>query len=197
MKPNRTLPWITFITGAAVLVIFLFPKLVSFLEYRRESVMAGEFHRILSCHLTHWSWNHLVWDLLTFMALGFIAETACRRVFVTTLLVSACLIPVSVILFLPEMSHYRGLSGLDAALFPVVFFPWKSPVPRVRTRADFIIPFAAFGVLAAKVLFELISADTIFTASSGLFVPVPLAHFVGGLAGLMISGLFWFCCMDG
>ncbi len=197
MKPVRNLPWITLITGAAVLLIFLFPEHASMLEYRRESVMTGEFWRILSCHLTHWSWNHLLWDLLTFGVLGFIAEIAYRRVFVTTLLVSAFLIPVSVALFLPEMSHYRGLSGLDAALFLVVFFPGKSQVIHGKTRAGIILPFAAFAVLTAKILFELISTSTVFTAASDLFVPVPLAHFVGGLAGLLIPGLFYFHRLDG
>ena len=72
--------------------------------------------RVLTCQWTQWSFGHLVWDALMFLALGVLCERVCRSTFVACVAVSAMLIPIAGAVTLPQMHYYRGLSGLDSAL---------------------------------------------------------------------------------
>ncbi|HJX27071.1 MAG TPA: hypothetical protein VJ885_04105, partial [Thermoanaerobaculia bacterium] len=51
---------------------------------------------------------------------------------------------------------------------------------------------AALVAFGSKIVFELATGDLLFvqpTAGEAPFVPIPLAHAVGGLCGLAIGGL--------
>jgi hypothetical protein len=105
---------------------------------------------------------------------------------------AAVAIPLAVWAFLPEMSHYRGLSGIDSALCVVLALTELRAARARGGRAG----VAAFGLLlvafGAKVTFELLTGRAVFvdsTASS--FVPVPLAHLVGCLCGVVTASGCW------
>jgi rhomboid family GlyGly-CTERM serine protease len=162
------------------------------LEYRRDAIEVGELWRLLTCHWTHWSPDHLVWDLGMFTLLAALCwQWSGRRVLVAVA-AAAVAIPLAVWAFLPEMSHYRGLSGIDSALY-VLLALMELRAARARGGRAGI---AAVGLLlvafGAKVAFELLTGRAVFvdsTASS--FVPVPLAHLVGCLCGVVAASGSW------
>ncbi|MEA2488731.1 MAG: hypothetical protein QOH21_523, partial [Acidobacteriota bacterium] len=135
----------TLAIAAAALAAALLPG--SWLELTR----GGEPWRWLTCHLTHWSHEQLLWDLVAFVALGIACERRHRAAFHATLVASALLIPLAVSLFAPEIGAYRGLSGIDAALFVLLLTRDRSPVT-----------FALGAAFLAKVGFEMVTASAVF-----------------------------------
>jgi membrane associated rhomboid family serine protease len=62
------------------------------LEASRAAIADGQWWRLATGHVTHWSANHLFWDLLMFVALGATLECRNRRRFVALLAASAATI---------------------------------------------------------------------------------------------------------
>ena len=159
------------------------PLLACELEYDRSAIANGELWRIVTCQWTHWSSNHFLWDALVFLSLGTICERFSRRGFAVCTVASAVLIPLAVWFWSPGMLHFRGLSGIDSALF--VLLTVQLAGTKGRSMAAVAICLLAAFVL--KTYFEVAFNDTIFVDSHGAFVPVPLAHAVGGAVGLLAA----------
>src|SRR5207237_7417440 len=94
----------------AVLIFFLGARAASALQYDRTAVLAGQWYRLLTAHLTHWNADHLFWDVMMFAGLGFVCEQHDARGFYITVGASALLVTLSVLIFCPAMHSYCGLS---------------------------------------------------------------------------------------
>jgi rhomboid family GlyGly-CTERM serine protease len=133
-------------------------------------------------HLTHFEANHLIWDIGALLVLGSVAEHESRRRFIRVVLWSAVTISAAVWWWQPQFEHYRGLSGIDSALFALI-----AGSLLCRRRA-FSMVAASFALLAfgGKCMFELATSSTVFAAGSA-YAPVPLAHLVGLVVGLVVA----------
>jgi rhomboid family GlyGly-CTERM serine protease len=136
----------------------------------------GEPWRLVTGHFTHWNAQHLLWDVVAFFALGLACERRNRAAFVATMALGAVLIPLAVWTFAPEISAYRGLSGLASAAFVLLL---------VQMRNRWAMLFGL--LLAAKIGFELATGATLFTSDLGGAVPVPVAHIAGAVAALVVG----------
>ncbi len=180
-------PWISLAAAAAAVVVYPSPLLQGLLQYDREAIAAGELWRLLTCHWTHWSVGHLGWDVSMFVLLSIACERMHRRATIMALGCATLLIPMVVWAALPEMQTYRGLSGLDSALFALlaarVF--QQSLICRDRRRLVSIGALAA--AFAGKMLYEAMLGSAVFVHDSADMVPVPLAHIAGAAVGLMAA----------
>lgn len=59
----KKLPILTLAIGALSLFVFLRPGWTETLEMNRAALAQGEFWRLYTGHLTHFSADHLKWDL--------------------------------------------------------------------------------------------------------------------------------------
>lgn len=177
--PARRLPVFTTVVALLAVLISADPSVASSMQFDRAAVVRGEMWRVVTCHLTHWTTDHLVWDVLTFAVLGVIAERANRRRFAACLIASAVAVPLSVASARPELTIYRGLSGIDSALFALVLTEvFRSGV------AGRVLATVAGVAMASKIGFEWFTGQTLFVdAAAGEFTPVPTAHVVGAVAG--------------
>ncbi len=186
MRHNPHIPWFSLVLAAAAVAIYPSPLLQQWLEFDRQAVAAGELWRIVSCHWTHWSAEHLFWDAGMFVLLAAACELRSRRALLFTLGASAVLIPIALWRVQPEMPVYRGLSGLDSALFFLVVVQAarqslaRRQWPRVAMLAVLVAAFAA------KIGYETFQGAAVFVHTGG-FIPVPLAHTVGALVGLTVG----------
>jgi len=89
-------------------------------EYDRGLVGAGELWRVITCHWTHWKLDHLFWDVFALVVLGLMCERRTRVGWLVCLGSASVAIPTTILLLQPEMETYRGLSGLDTALFAML-----------------------------------------------------------------------------
>jgi rhomboid family GlyGly-CTERM serine protease len=172
------------LTAGAVVAFALGPSLVASLEYDRPAVTAGQVWRLATCQWTHWSLDHLVWDGAVFLAIGAACEMKRRRHLLATVALSAIGVPIAVHCLAPGIMTFRGLSGVDSALFGLAATLLFSA--GVRQRNSALAATAAFGAMlfAAKTAYELATPAALFVDGSGAgFSTVPLAHLVGFLIG--------------
>ena len=179
--------WVSAPLAVLAAWLYLAPELTLWLEYDRTAIAAGELWRLVTGHWTHWSGEHLFWDLLVFIvAAGVWERQGKRRRLLVCLLGSALAISLAIWLLLPQMTFYRGLSGIDCALVAAVAV---DSIRQARARGRLGVAWLLGGVLAFtsfKLVYELVTGSTLFVdAASGPAVNVPLAHVLGGACGLL------------
>ena len=166
------------------------PRLAAALQLERGELAAGQWWRLLTCHFVHWNGDHLFWDLLAFVTLAVAAHRIDRRRLTPCLLVASVAIPISVLWFQPTLQTYRGLSGLDTSLFALLAACLFRQQAAQQNWRGVLIVVILTGLLAAKTGFELVTHDTLFVnAQQAGFQPVPLAHVIGAVVGLVTGAL--------
>ena len=170
--------------------IALLPNADSWLQFDRSAIAAGQWWRVVTGHFTHWNGEHLFWDLSIFAILGWICERKDRSRFVIGLSAATLLISFAGWILLPVLQTYRGLSGLDTALFTLLAASALQANWREQQWGWVIAIGALLAGLAAKIAFEMQSAGALFVDTAGAgFQPVPLAHIIGAFVG-MVVGLY-------
>jgi rhomboid family GlyGly-CTERM serine protease len=176
--------------GIIALVLFLSRDALSFLQYDRVAMAAGELWRGITGHWLHWSFDHFLWCTITFLAIGGICETISRKGYIATLAAAGIIIPVVSWFADPGLVYYRGLSGLASAIF---VFAAVMMTRKAYARKDWPgiwLPAVAGIAFAGKVLFEYLSGSALFVDSPEIFSPVPLVHLAGGGTGLLMAFIF-------
>ncbi len=175
---------ITLALAVTAVAVFLWPGAQPWLQVDRAAVAGGELWRLVTGHFTHWSLDQLLWDTAVLVALGAVCERRDRRRYLLALGLAAVAIPAAVAVWAPGVSTYRGLSGLDSALFVLLAVGLMREGRGEERRRWVLVTGLALAGFAAKVLYEQVSGDTVFVDGVAGVVVVPLAHVAGGLAGL-------------
>lgn len=140
---------------------------------------------VFTSHLTHWTAEQFFWDVAVFVSLGLACERRCRKRFIMALSGSAIAIPLAVGALAPSIAAYRGLSGIDSALFALLVCTLAAERRDGGRAMHFLVCAAALG-FGGKIVFELATGGTMFVSQLGAgIVPVPLAHAVGAAAGVI------------
>ena len=172
------------------LIVFCFPWLQNSLEFNKSRVLQGEFWRLLTCNWTHYSFEHLFWSSLAFALPGYFCWRNSPKRFIAVIIISALIIPVFILIFMPDMHYYRGLSGIDAALFSLLFIDIL--IEKVK-KGEILISFLCcllFVGLIMKIIYELSTGSAFFVdVTLSKLNPVPEAHIIGALIGLTIGCL--------
>ena len=157
------------------------------LQWQRNT---GSGVRWLTSHLCHWSWNHLVWDVFAFGLLSLLSLRVAPSRYVFSLLAAAMMIPLEIRINQPMLDSYRGLSGIDCALFGLVAAAlWRQPSGDRKGVSARIMAVLGGGGFLAKTLYELTTGGTLFVdAGPEPFIPVISAHLVGFFCGA-VAGL--------
>ncbi|HEX4795052.1 MAG TPA: rhombosortase [Humisphaera sp.] len=172
--------------GAAALM--LCEPAAGWLQYDRSLVLRGQIWRIATCHLTHWSNVHALWSGLAFVALAGMCEVRSRLLTATTICISSVAIGGAMLLFLPKVEVFRGLSGIDSALLGLL----AVMILRSRTSASAKwLALAAIVLFALKVSGEMLGLRSVFLGKESEVIPLPAAHLIGFVTGLCVG----FCPM--
>lgn len=176
----------TMVTAVVTTVIFAFPALTASLQLDFDSVMSGQWWRLLSGHLTHYDGQHLFWDLLMFVVLGAICERQNKKLFGVFLVIMAIVVSLTVMFSSNGISEYRGLSGIDTGLFA-----WLT-ITQLRTclngRDRYFAAFWATSglLLIGKLGFEMLTGDILFVQADG-FKPIVESHLAGAAVGALVA----------
>lgn len=173
------LPWL--VVTLALLACIAFP-FSSVLQLDRASALVEPW-RVVTSQWTHWSGEHLLWDVAVFIALGVGCERHSRRAMAVAIGLAAWIVPVAVLVGCPSIDRFRGLSGIDCALFGLLLATaYREAVGGARA----IVLLVGVGFFA-KTAYEAASGRTLFVASAGQFAVVPLAHAVGFAIGAAVG----------
>lgn len=132
--------------------------------------------QLFTCHLVHWTAEHLFYDALCLAVLGLLLS---RRELLLTLLFSSPIVAITALWLHPELTSYCGLSGVNCALF--AYYAVK--IGRERT----LLGVVALAAILLKTGVEIHSGHTFF-ATDG-FIPVHSAHLIGIVAGVVLGAL--------
>jgi rhomboid family GlyGly-CTERM serine protease len=155
-------------------------------EFDRAAIEVGQVWRLVTGHWTHWSPDHLFWDVATFGALGLLAERRSRASFLACTLSSAVAISAALWFLRPDVLTYRGLSGIDVGLFTLVATGMFRDARAARHRPTAAVAVVALSAFALKLTWELAAGSALFVdAASAGFQSLPLAHAIGGAVGAL------------
>ena len=106
---------ISLLVVAASVVVRLSPPLGVALVYDRVAIAGGQYWRLLTSNLVHFSWLHLAGDAVMLVVAGWLLDGARRRVVVALYGGAALSGSLAVYAFAPELRWYGGLSGVAHA----------------------------------------------------------------------------------
>jgi rhomboid family GlyGly-CTERM serine protease len=178
----KSTPIIVSAIGAAAGVIYLCPAAQQFCVFDREAALHGQWWRLITCHLVHFSHSHLLFDIIVFLLAGVLIESKSRRLFAALLATSAVAIGTALLLFAPHMQFYGGLSGIATTLLFFVALPYASQ-PNPRRVWGFVVCAA----ILLKLALEASGQAPLFARFDSPSVQVaPLSHAVGILVAIAI-----------
>ncbi len=128
--------------------------------------------RMFTCHLVHWSAEHLFYDGICF---AIITGMLPIRKTLACMVLSSITIAIAVTLAYPDMTAYGGLSGVNCALFTLWAFQLAE-----RSKTIGIMVLAA---IVAKTLLEIHIGHTFFITDT--FIPADMAHVTGIVTGVI------------
>jgi rhomboid family GlyGly-CTERM serine protease len=164
------------------------PDLTAAWELSRTAVADGEWWRVVTGHLTHWNLDHLFWDAATFFGLAAVCMWRRPVTTVAAVLVGGIVISATVLAAHAELETYRGLSGLDTALFTLMATMIYQEARRDGDRALGAAAKWAVAALVAKTTYEVLTGATLFVDSEGAgFVPLASAHAAGAVVGFLAA----------
>jgi len=184
---NRT-PYLSLLLTAIAVFIHMFHPIRPHLLYTRTALAEGEFWRLLACHWVHLNSDHLLWSALTFFVLGSFCEIMDRKRCIMALGISAICTPIAIWLITPNLQAYGGLSGLDCSFYALLTVLFIKREWRLQKWGWVVFYTLALVLLPVKIIYEMSSGLTVFVNTSlTAMVPVPLAHLVGGAAGIAVG----------
>lgn len=178
----KHLPWWSISGTAAALICAAVPDLFSVLVYDRSLIATGEYWRLLSCHLLHWSSSHLWYNCVVFLLLGAWCELQDSGATPRLYLLSVLLISAVLWLSAPQLQWYCGLSGIIAAQ---VVLALRSTWLQGQDRWERTLFTLIFAGLLLKICYEQFSQQSVF-ASMDSIPPSALAHLAGMLSGFLL-----------
>lgn len=179
------IPWITVTIVGSAWFLFLTLQSPTSLAFQLES---PDLLRLLSCHLIHWSFKHLLWDTITFFILGAFSEIVYRKTYQLFLLVAVLVVPVFVSLIRQDITHYAGLSGLVIGQVAMALACRLDAAIQKGDRFYLIVLCMSIVLLLAKQVYEcIIGCTTVMTIDYRNFQSIPEAHIISVIVGLWIG----------
>lgn len=182
---SLSFPWLTALF-ALVAGFASLPGLAPLAELTRDPVGQGEVWRLVTGHFTHWSTEHLLFDLLAFALLGTLLEWRSRRLLAGIVLMVPLVLSSFLWLFEPSLSAYRGLSGIDSALYVALCGALLREARARQDRAGLLTALVLGLAFVAKVGFESQTGAALFASTGGVVV-LPAVHGLGAAVGVLLS----------
>ncbi len=150
--------------------------------FTRAGVPAGEVWRIITGHLAHLGWSHLVLNAAGVLGVwGCYASDLTPGRSLAVFLTCAVGISAGLYLFDPNVDYYVGLSGsLHGLLAAGAIFS-------LARRPGFWFDWLVLGVVAAKVTYEVFTGPVDLTQTLSGGPVVTASHLYGAISGALLS----------
>jgi len=168
----------------------LTPDQVNQLTFDRFAILNGEWWRLWSSHLIHYSRNHMITDAGTLFFLALVVGRFTR--FLHLLLAFLLAMPVItalVVLMVPGMEHFRGASAMVMMLWMVV--SWYLIVESRGFNLQFVLGYALLAVLIGKIAVEYLGLMPPTIDMPRGYISPWQVHIFGALVGLLAFNVFY------
>lgn len=181
---------LTLVLGVVAAGLHFLPGAADWLVLDRGAIASGELWRLLTGHLVHWTTGHLFWDVTAFVALGAPCEMRGSRRYAGALLATSLLLSGVVLVMLPSLELYAGLSGLDSVLFAWLALDVMRETARGRRVLAWLLGAACSVSFSLKMLHEASTGTPLFANDLAPdVIPVPVVHMAGAALGLLCAAL--------
>ncbi len=176
----RRFPVWTLLLAAAATAAYAVPGLSASLVFDRQQIAAGQAWRLLTGNLVHLSAAHWGVNVVALLLVGTVVEARRHRAVLGLYLVAALAVGGTVLLALPGIDRYGGLSGIvTAAIAAVLLDGVADDRPRRALWAVGLL------LLVAKLGIEASSGTFLLVAVTGApFTAVAPAHLAGATAAV-------------
>jgi len=177
----RGWPWLTLAVATLSIFLYVFsgPASPEWI-FDRQAIAMGEFWRLFTGHWIHSDFEHLAWNVAALLILGILFEDSLRQWLLVILLSGALVISLWLWWNLPHLDYYCGLSGaLNSLLAAGLVVQGRNGGP--------LIPLIVGILVSLKIAIEMTSGDALFTST--LWPPVPQAHAIGFIVGIVLGTL--------
>jgi rhomboid family GlyGly-CTERM serine protease len=150
------------------------------LSYERHAILDGQIWRVVTGHLTHLGWQHLLLNLAGLFLLWIIfGRLLSLARWAVALLCCALGVSLGLLAFHPELDWYVGLSGVLHGMFVI------GAVAGIRSgyRAEWLL----LALLAMKLAWEQLRGATPATAELVGGNVIVDAHLYGAITGLLVA----------
>jgi rhomboid family GlyGly-CTERM serine protease len=154
-------------------------------QYSRSAIMAGEYWRIVTCHLVHTGWRHLFLNSIGLVLIfGLFAHLYSPWVWFAGVLSCMIGISLSFLVFCPTLAWYMGLSGVLHGLLLMGL------IGEIKNGNKFYY----FGLLAiiGKLAMEYFAGPADLASQFGKAFVISPAHFSGAIIGGVTTCLIIF-----
>jgi rhomboid family GlyGly-CTERM serine protease len=157
-------------------------SLLNTLQYHRDQLFTGELWRLLSAHMTHLGWGHLSMNLGGFWLILVLFPNIQQTQRCLTLLLLLMLgTSAGLWLFTPEVSWYRGLSGI---LHGLLCWGLLS-----QLRSQPLVSWSVLILLLIKLAWEQWQGPLPGSESLAAGSVIVDAHLYGAVSGVILWGL--------
>lgn len=149
----------------------------SLLYFGRAEIIDGQTWRVLTGHLAHADWNHLLWNALGLGVLGAIIEQRSRLLLAGSLVIGIATVNQLLLSPFAALDYYCGLSGaLNTLLVVALWLEWQAS----RSWRVLVITVAC----VLKVVVELKTGNALISQTS--WPPYAESHVAGMVGGLAV-----------
>ena len=179
---------VTLAVGLLAVVIANVTPADQFLQFDRAAIAAGEAWRLATGHFTHWNAEHLQWDLLMFVVLGTLCEMRNPQRMRRCVVAAAGVVSMLVFCVFTDIDTYRGLSGIDTALFTLLAIELMRDARRQRSGMLAIVTGALLLGFVAKTAYEAVTGQAMFVnQQSAGFELLVWDHIVAAVVGTLFA----------
>lgn len=171
---------------AFVTVVLASESLTVAMQFDRVAIVDHwQLWRLVTCHITHWSADHCFWDTVAFAVAGFALLRLDPKRLWSLLALSSLFISLWILIFNPEVSLYRGLSGVDMAMFVLLALSLARRFAHKKQWARMVTAILLLLAITAKLAYEYFSGEMLFVAREGKGTLLFSAHIAGMLSGVI------------
>ncbi len=136
---------------AGLVLMQCLPGLQELLEYDRRAIASGQWHRLMTGNLVHWSWTQLAGDAAVFAALAWVVW---RRGGPVPAMSAGLALAVGLAILLaePHVNAYRGLSGISYGLLSWALVGYARSGSRAAVPAAVVLAVIVFKTVAESIV---------------------------------------------
>src|SRR5882724_3001545 len=174
--------WLMGLAAVAMVLLWLGgERITSLLQYRRSSILQGEYWRLVTGHVVHAGFRHLILNLAgaAIMAALFLRTYSLRQ-WTYILLASLIAIDLGFLLRDRDLETYVGLSGVLHGVLAAGTIAWW----RTESRG---LAIALTAITVGKLTWEQWQGPVSLAGEE--LVVIVNAHLYGAIAGTLIGGI--------
>jgi rhomboid family GlyGly-CTERM serine protease len=151
------------------------------LVFNKEAVIQGEYWRLLTAHLVHSDWEHLLWNLSALLIVSTLIEQYQRGSLIIALLGGIIVTDVYLWHNTLGVVNYAGLSAvLNTVLVVALYQLWQHSKQLLQR----VILVATFVGSLLKIIWEMQTSSSLLTSIE--WQSLPEAHLAGFIMGSLL-----------